>query len=115
MRFILLVITVSILAALAEYFAPWWLIAVVAFVVALVAGLKPGQSFLMGFLGIALFWFVAALISDYANDHILANRMAKVFHLPGGILFILVSAIIGGIVGGLASWSGGLFSSRPRS
>jgi hypothetical protein len=115
MRFFLSVILISILAAIAEYFLPWWSIALVAFFVSLLTILTPGRAFLMGFLGIALCWLVAALVSDFANDHILSNRMASLFfHFPLGYLFIAVSAFVGGLVGGVAAWSAALLRGRYR-
>jgi hypothetical protein len=110
MRFTLQVLLISILAAVAEIFLPWWSVAIVSFIVSLRAGRTPGRSFLMGFLGIFIFWTVAALITDIANEHILSGRVARVFHpLLNGYIFIIICAVVGGIVGGVAAWSAALF------
>ena len=113
MRFLLSVILIAILSAVAEYFMPWWMMAVVTFIIAVFIGQKPGRSFLMGFSGIALFWLLAALLHDVPNDHILSTRMAALFHLPNYGLFIVVSVFIGGLIGGLSALAGALI--RPRS
>ena len=111
-RFLLSVILIAVLSALAEQWLPWWAIAVVSFMVAFVANQRPGKAFLMGFLGIAIFWLVDCIMHDIANEHILSTRMAALFHLPNYALFIVVTLFIGGLVGGLSAWAGALL--RPR-
>ena len=109
MRFLLGMILIIILSAVAEYYLPWWTIAVVCFIVSFFAGLRPGRSFLMGFMGIAIFWLGASMMHDIANAHILSQKMATLFHLPNYGLFIGVTVLIGGLVGGLAAWAASLF------
>ena len=109
MRSFLSIMLIVILAAIAEMFLPWWSIAVVAFLVSLLTPRRPGRAFAIGFFGIAIFWLLAALISDVANEHILSRRMAQLFHLPGYFLFILVSALLGGLIGGMAASAAAYF------
>ena len=106
MRFVGSVISIAILSALATWFLPWWMLAVVSFIIAFVVYLAPGKAFWSGFVGIALLWLICILIKDIANEHVLSIKMAKLFSLPDYWLFILVNIIVGGLVGGLASWSG---------
>jgi hypothetical protein len=97
---------------------PWWMIAVVSFLVSFIIHLSSGKAFLSGFLGIALCWFAFILKIDMANEHILSGRMANLFHLPNYGSFIVVNLIIGGLVGGLAAWSGAALRNgfmSPRS
>jgi len=113
MRFFLSVILIALLSAAAEYFFPWWAVAVVAFVVSAFIRQKPGKSFLAGFSGIGMFWLTACLVHDSANGHILSARMAALFHLPNYVLFIVVTVFVGGLVGGLSAWAGALI--RPKT
>jgi hypothetical protein len=108
MRFIISILLIAILAAVATYFFAWWSVAIVCFIITLIAGLKPGKAFLAGFFGIGVFWLIAAVGHDIPNEHILSQRMAVLFKLPHYSLFILVTVLIGALVGGLAGWSGGL-------
>lgn len=112
MRFFAAVISIFLFSAIAEWFLPWWMVAVVAFIVAFVITLKPGKAFLAGFAGVAICWLTAALVRDVPNDHILSTRMAALFHLPGYTLFIVVTIFIGGLVGGLAAWAGALLNKK---
>jgi hypothetical protein len=108
MRFTTSILLIILLAAAAEYFFPWWTIAVVAFIIAFIAGLRPGKAFLSGVLGIGLLWLGWALWADMANDHILSSKMAALFKLPNYILFIVVTVFVGALVGGLSALSGAL-------
>lgn len=98
------ILLIALLSAVATYFFPWWMIAVVSFLVVVI--MKPNKAFWSGFVGIALFWLIAILYHDIPNDHILSTRMSGVFSLPNSILFIIVNILIGGLVGGMAAWSG---------
>jgi len=108
MRLIISILLIAILAAFAEYFLPWWSAAIVCFIITLIVALRPGNAFLAGFIGIGIFWLIAALYHDIPNQHILSQRMAVLFKLPNYSLFILVTVLIGALVGGLAGWAGGL-------
>ena len=108
MRFLLAILLIAAGAALAEYFLPWWTLAVVAFLVASFIVMHPGKAFLAGFLAIALLWAGWALWWDVPNQHILSGRMARLFQLPVPALFLVVTALVGGLLGGLAAWSGAL-------
>ena len=112
MKFISTVILIALLSAVAEWFLPWWMIAVVAFVVSIFIPLKPGKAFLAGFVGIGTFWLIACTIQDVPNEHILSTRMAALFHLPGYGLFIAVTVLIGGLLGGLSAWAGAFFGKK---
>lgn len=105
MKFAASTILIALLAALATYYMPWWMIAVVSFVVSFIFQLSVGKAFLSGFLGIALFWLVAILMLDIPNEHILSARMGNLFSLPNYLLFITVNVLVGGLVGGLSAWS----------
>ena len=108
MRLIVTILSIAIIAWIAEYFFPWWIAALIAFIMTFSIELKPGRAFLAGFLGIMLLWLCVSLWKDIPNEHILSARMAVLFKLPNYGLFILVVALIGGIVGGLSGWSGAL-------
>lgn len=111
MRFVLSILSIAILSLAAEYMFPWWSLAVVAFMVSLLISQTRKRSFLSGFVGAGVAWLAVLVIRDNMNDHILATRMAGVFHLPGYPVLILLVGVIGGLVGGLAAWTASLM--RP--
>jgi hypothetical protein len=109
MRLFTSVFIIAFLAGISETLTQqWWMIAVAAFLVLFFYTLPAGMSFLAGFLGIAVLWTVHAIMPDMANQHILSQRMAVLFHLPSSGTFIVVTVLVGSLLGGLAGWSGSL-------
>lgn len=107
MRLILTILFIAIIGAIVEWTtAIWWTAALVAGIAGAFSRLRTGQAFLAGFLGIALMWPTFALWRDTANHHLLSGKMAMVLHLPSYLLYILVTFILGGIIGGLPAWAG---------
>ena len=106
MRFLLTILTIAVTAAIAEYILPWYFIAITAFIIGINARLTTAKAFLAGFIAIATLWLIFTLIADIPNHHILSTRMAKLFKLPHYTLYIAVTSLIGGLVGGLSTWSG---------
>lgn len=101
---------ILVLSYIASLFFPWWIIAVVAAVVSFVANTKA-LSFVTGFVAIAILWGRLAYGLSAANEHILASKMALLFS-PEGTLgamsLVILTALIGGLVGGLGAWTGKL-------
>ena len=104
MNFLLILITTAIL----QFFTPWWTIALVPFVVAIWRPENLWKSFVIGFTAIAILWFAYGLYLHLVSEGAMSNRIAEIFSLPNGILLLIVTAIVGGIVGGFASVAGSL-------
>jgi len=102
----MLFLVILILCFASGYFLPWWIVAIAAFLAAFFIGKKPGSSFLSGFAAVFIVWAVLALFKSIPNDHIMAKRMAEVLPVHNWILLLLVTALIGGLVGGMAALSG---------
>ncbi len=112
MRFLLAVILTALLSFIAGIYLPWWSIAIVAFLMALLIPQSLGKSFLAGFTGIFLAWAIVALWIDTKNENLLSQKIAQLFPLGGsGVLLILITALVGALVGGFAAISGS--SLRP--
>lgn len=107
MKLLIKIVLIAVLALLLEMFMPWWGIALAAFAVEMAMGKPKGRAFLAGFLGIFILWFANAFIIDMQNEHILAGKVANILPLGGSvIMLIVVTAVIGGLVGGLAAATG---------
>ena len=112
MRFLLATLLIAALGFLAGLYSPWWSIAIIAFAVTLLIRQKIIYGFLAGFRGIFLLWAGVATWIDVSNQHILSNKIARLLPLGGSsLLLILVTALIGGLVGGFAGMAGS--SLRP--
>jgi hypothetical protein len=102
----MLFIIILILSLIAGFITPWWAAAIIAFVAALFAGKKPGQAFCSGFAAVFIVWAVLILFKTMPNKHILAARVATLSHLPHWTVLLVITALIGGIVGGMSALSG---------
>ena len=102
-----LFLLILLLAALAQLFLPWWVITPLCFLLAAGRGGRGSRAFLAGFLGIGLGWLALAGWLSAQNDGLLAHRMALLLPLGGSpTLLVLVTAVVGGLVGGLAALAG---------
>ncbi|WP_128545564.1 hypothetical protein [Larkinella soli] len=98
---------IALLSAIAQLFLPWWVIAVVAFTVCFWRKPSGGRAFLSGFLGIGLVWLLYALLIHLRTDGLLTARMAELlFKSSSPALLLLVTLLIGGLVGGFAGVAG---------
>ena len=97
---------IFILSLAFGFVLPWYVALIVSFASAYLIAKSPGHAFLSGFAGLFLSWLVLALLKSIPNDNLLATRVAHVFHLPNWIVLLLVTAIIGGLVSGMAALSG---------
>jgi hypothetical protein len=113
MRFLLSTMLIAVFSLAITWWMPWWAMAIVAALVSF--ALRPRPAFFAGFLAIFVLWLAVGLVADAPNDHILATRMARVLPLGGQWwLFLIVSAFVGGLVGGFSSWTGAAIADTFR-
>lgn len=104
MKLLIQIIITAIVCFVAQSLFPWWSAAVAAFLVGFVFSNSGLRSFLAGFLGVGLVWILMALFIHFSTQSELA---AKVGALMPVNVFVL-TALIGGIVGGFSSLTGSL-------
>ncbi len=88
------------------FLAPWWWPAPAGYAVGFWLCRSGGGAIVSGFLGAGGAWLALAAFQDWRNHHLLSTRMAGMFHLPYPWMLLLLTAVIGGILGGLAAWAG---------
>jgi len=116
MRFILATLLTATLSFIAGLYLPWWSLALVAFLVALLIKQKIGLAYLAGFTAIFLLWAVLAAFATVPNKGLLAQKVARLFLLGGNpVLLILVSATVAALVAGFAAMSGSSLRSFRRA
>ena len=86
--------------------APWWIVAVVGFVVAMAMMDSPAKAFFSGLLGVALIWIVMAVAKDSGTTISVAETLGDVVGGVPAFLMILITGLTGGAVGGLGAMSG---------
>ena len=98
---------IVLLSTVAQLFLPWWSIAIVAFGICFWRSRTVWRAFGNGFLGIAVTWFIYALVIHLQTDGILTARMADLlFKTPSSISLLLLTPLLGGLVGGFAGLAG---------
>lgn len=114
MKFLAHFVVVLLLSWMLQSFLPWWTMAIGAFATGLYFRHGGFLSFLAGLLGVGLLWFGMAWYSDSSTNSILSERVAGIFPTKTVGLLLLVTGFIGGLVGGLASMTGGIISYRKK-
>ena len=103
----LLPILIFVLASAVQLDAPWWSMAVVAFIVGLAIAPTGRVAFWAGLVGAGLSWLVPAAWLSYQNNGLLAQRVAQLLPLGGSAtVLVIATALIAGLVGGLAALAG---------
>ena len=107
MKFIISILVTALLSFAVCLYFPWWTIAIVAFVVAVLIPQRAGISFLTGFISLFLLWAALSLWISNNNDHILAHKVSLIIlKVDSPYILILATALIGALVAGFAAMSG---------
>ena len=113
MKLLVATVLTALLAFVGGLYFSWWIIAVTAFISVLLIPMRGGKAFLAGFLGIFILWALLAWWIDVKNNGVLATKVAQIFPLGGSsFLLILVAALVGGLVGGMAALCGSYLRNR---
>ena len=91
---------------LLQFFLPWWICALVAFLAAFWQAESGKQAFLVGGVAVGLLWGLVASYWHFASQGILSNKVAGMFQLPNGGVLSAILIVIAGLVGGNAALSG---------
>ena len=106
MKFIISAILIIFFSFLACLYFPWWIIAIVAFIVSIIIQQGHFVSFICGFISLFLLWGFLSFWISLQNDNILAHRVSLlIFKTDSPFLLIFVTALIGALVVGFAALS----------
>lgn len=105
-KILIKIILIAVMAFAFQLNAAWWSVAVAGFLISFIVSSNGISSFLSGFLGVGFLWFVMALYHDGSGNALLTARVADIFSLPNTGLLMLITSIIGGLVGGLGALTG---------
>lgn len=114
-KFIVAFFLIALLSVAMGMYLPWWSIAVAAFVVGLAIPQKSLPAFLCGFLALFVCWGGMAWRLSSGNEHILAHRIsALIIKRDSPQLLMLLTALIGALIGGMATLTGSLIRKALR-
>ncbi|HMO60910.1 MAG TPA: hypothetical protein PKC39_05895 [Ferruginibacter sp.] len=106
MKFIASVLLTALLSIAACLYLPWWSIAPAAFMSSIIIPQQPGKALLSGFIALLLVWGGLAWYISNRNEHIMAHKISLlIFQTDNPLLLVAATALIGGLVAGLASLS----------
>lgn len=110
MKFIVSVILTALIAFALGLNFSWWTVAVAALLVAFAIPQKSAIAWLSGFLGIFLLWAILAFwIKTKGGGDLIAGQVSRILPLGGNqAMLVLVTGLIGGLVGGFAALTGSL-------
>jgi len=111
MKFVIKAILIAGLCYLTQLILPFWIVAVVAFIINLTIQSSGWSSFFSGFIGVAALWFIVASGIDSRTSSILTEKVAEVFFIDN-LLLMCVTALIGGLVTGFGGLSARMLFSR---
>jgi hypothetical protein len=107
MKFTIITVLIALLAFCSGLWLPWWGFALTTFAISAFLPQRPSSAFLSGFLALFCLWGGLAWLLDDANSSLLSAKIATILPLGGSsILLILVTALVGALVGGGAALSG---------
>lgn len=102
MKFLLQVVITVIVCFMFQRIFPWWSMAIGAMMVGFVFSNSGLKSFVAGFTAIGLLWLGMALYTDMTTHAIITEKINTL--LP--INVFVLTTLVGGLVGGLASLTG---------
>jgi len=92
-----------------QLFFPWWSITILAALVGFLLKFDHSWwSYLAGFIGVAVLWAAYATYLDTGNAQVLSSKMGNLFGNLSSASMILLTGLIGGVVGGFATMTGTL-------
>ncbi len=101
---------IAVLTLLASFWLPWWIVAPICFLVALVFKLSPAQGFLISFITVFIVWIGSIYYFDHGTVKVLVGDILGISAIAAPIL----SSIIGGLIAGLFGLAGSFFSKKPK-
>ena len=113
MKFIVSLILMAALSFAACLYFPWWCIAIVCFIVAVLIPQRAGIAFLCGFLALFILWAGLSFWISHNNAHVLAHKISVVIlKKDDPNMLIIVTGLIGAIVAAFAALTGSLLRKK---
>lgn len=93
-------------ALLLQLILPWWIVAVLSFIIAFLFKNNLKSGFGISFTSIFLLWSVASMVADRSFDSSMALLLSKILGNIGPSYVFYITGAIGGFVAGLGGMMG---------
>jgi len=106
-NFLISILLITIIGFLLQSYFPWWTVVILAAIIGFIIKSNNGfWSYLTGFVAVALLWGIYAGYLDTQNAHLLSTKMGNLFGALSSFSMILLTSLIGGIIGGFGTLTG---------
>ena len=103
MRLMIQIILTGLCSYFIELWLPAWAIVICAAVITMCIPTNLVTSFLGGFIAISLLWMCKATIIDVYTHSILSTKIILLLGFQSPMMLILLTGLVGGMLGGLGS------------
>lgn len=97
---------ILIATALLQFILPWWVIAVVPFLVCLWRSIHAGAAYAVSLLAVSTVWLAYATFVHNSTQGSMSNRIAELFSLPSGTSLMFSVTLLSGLVAGFSGLAG---------
>ena len=97
---------ILLVGSLSHFGGPWWAVAPVAALAVLLFPIGAGRAFAIGTSAGTLLWWLSAFWLNIANAGQFAGRIGLLFQGISVVQLIVLTAFIGGLLGGLGALTG---------
>ena len=117
MKIFIYSLIIALLGFLLRNIVPWWSIVIIAAIVGAFTNFSSISAFFMGFVGAALLWGVYVLLVNTQNESVMALKMGQLLGDTSPLVLILITTLLGGLLGGMGALTGHLGSKafKPSS
>jgi len=106
MKFFFLCILSALVALLLGPFVPFWGVMFIIGICAALVGGKQLITFLGAGVGVALVWFAVPLWVTIRTGSELPVKIGAIMGFDNPVLLILITSLIGFLIGGFSAWTG---------
>lgn len=106
MKFIFQIVLIILAGYLSGLFFPWYSVPIAAFILGYLLNSKA--NFLAGFIAVAALWFGMAWNIEGTAATDLTARVAQIIPVQEKGMLFMLTACLGGLVGGFATLTGSL-------
>ncbi len=93
---------------------PWWIGVFPALAIGAIYFNRWIHAFLIGFSGSGMAWFIQAFYIHVMNEGVLTQRIATMLQVDTPENVLLITFLVGGLIGGVAAVSGFLFKAALK-
>lgn len=115
MRFILLIVLVSLFVVFLNPYLPFWLVMLGVGLLSLIVNPSVAGAFFGGGLGMGLTWYGQCIYLGLVTSSSLAEKLGELMGLGSNLSLAAVTGILGFILGSFSGLSGGLLRRITRT